>query len=231
MGDPKKTRKHFKRPLKIWDKGNIERERVLKQAYGLKNKRELWKAETILRKKKHNARSLLALPLEQRLKREEQLLQSLARVGLLTQKATLDDVLTLNVESLLERRLQTIVWRKGLGNTAIQARQFITHGHIAIGGRRVTAPGYVITAEEDGKISYYGGKKMILKPVVEDKKKGKKPGETEKEFEEAKPADEKGGKMADQSAADVMKAVREARMAKKEPQEKEGGEKAEEGEA
>jgi len=224
MGDPKKTRKHFKRPLKIWDKQNIEREKILKGTYGLKNKRELWKAETTLRKKRHSARSLLALPLEQRLKREQQLLQSLARIGLLSQKATLDDVLTLGIESLLERRLQTLVLRKGLANTAIQARQFITHGHIAINGRRLTAPSYIVTAEEDEKISYYGGRKMVLKPVVEDKKKAKKPGETAKEFEEAKPgaADSTAG----QSAEDIMKAVREARMGKKETQESEGNAEA-----
>lgn len=226
MGDPKKTRKHFKRPLKIWDKENIEKEKILKETYGLKNKRELWKAETILRKKRHSARSLLALPLEQRLLREQQLLQSLARIGLLSQKAILDDVLTLGIESLLERRLQTLVWRKGLANTAIQARQFITHGHVAINGKRLTAPGYIVTAEEDEKIAYYGGKKMVLKPVVEDKKKAKKPGETAKEFEEAKPAE--ADAMAGKSAEDVMKAVREARMAKKEKgQESEGSAEAE----
>ncbi len=76
MGDPRKTRKQFKRPLKIWDKANLEKERALLQGYGLKNKREIWRIETMLRKKRHSARSLLALPLEERLKREKQLLQN-----------------------------------------------------------------------------------------------------------------------------------------------------------
>jgi len=207
MGDPRKTRKHFKRPLRIWDKANIEREKILKETYGLKNKQEIWKTETMLRKKRNSARSLLALPLEERMKRQEQLLKSLARIGILDAKATLDDVLTLNVESFLERRLQTIVWRKGLANTATQARQFITHGHIAISGKRVTAPSYVIKAEEEGKIGYYAGKKMVLKPPVEEKKKGKKKTVKDK-FEEAKPAEEKPAEI---SSAETMAAVRAAR--------------------
>jgi small subunit ribosomal protein S4 len=190
MGDPRKTRKHFKRPLKIWDRENIEREKALKQTYGLKNKREIWRAETILRKKRNSARSLLALALEERLKREKELLQSLARLGILNEKAGLDDVLTLTVESFLERRLQTLVWRKGLANTTRQARQFITHGHIAIAGKKVGAPSYLVTAEEENKIGYYAGKKMVLRPAIKEKKPAaKEKKKVSKEFEEAKPSE------------------------------------------
>jgi small subunit ribosomal protein S4 len=212
MGDPRKTRKKFKRPLKIWDKTNIEREKTLVQAFGLKNKREIWKMETTLSKKRYSARSLLALPLEERMQREQELLKSLARLGVLDEKASLDDVLTLTVESLLERRLQTIVWRKGLANTAKQARQFITHGHIAIGGRRATAPGHMVTAEEEKKLGYYSGKKMELAPPVKEEKKakGEKKKTAKEAFEEAKP------KEPEAKAEDVMAAVKAARAAKNE---------------
>jgi len=220
MGDPRKTRKKFKRPLKIWDNTNLEREKTLVQAYGLKNKRELWKMETVLSKKRYSARSLLALPLEERMQREQELLKSLARLGMLDEKASLDDVLTLTVESLLERRLQTIVWRKGLANTANQARQFITHRHIAIDGRRATAPSHMVTAEEEKKIGYYGGKKMELAPPEKkDEKKGKaedKKKTVKEEFEAAKPAE------PEVKADDVMAAVKAARAAKKAKEEGEG---------
>ncbi len=209
MGDPRKTRKKFKRPLKIWDNTNLEREKILVQTFGLKNKREIWKTETLLSKKRYSARSLLALPLEERMQREQELLKSLARLGLLDEKASLDDVLTLTVESLLERRLQTIVLRKGLANTAKQARQFITHGHIAIGGRKATTPGHMVTAEEEKKLSYYAGKKMELAPAEKEDKKGKakaKKKTVKEEFEEAKPQ---------AKADDVMTAVKAARTAKK----------------
>jgi len=223
MGDPKKTRKQFRRPLKIWDSASLESEKQLVQGYGLRNKREIWKTETQLRKKRKNARSLLALPLEERLKREKDLMESLARLGILNEKATLDDVLTLKVDSFLERRLQTIVWRKGLANTASQARQFITHGHIAIDSKRVTAPSYLVSSEEEKKIGYYGGKKMVLRPVVKEKKEAKK------QFEEAKPAEEKEAGKEEKpqaSAKETLEAVRKARGKEEKPaEEKEAGKK------
>ncbi len=210
MGDPKKTRKQFKRPLKIWDKESIANEKTLMQSYGLRNKREIWKAETILRKKRKTARSLLALELEERVRREKNLMDSLLRLGILDEKATLDDVLTLSIESFLERRLQTLVWRKGLANTANQARQFIVHGHIAVGEVRATAPSLLVTAEQEKSIGYYGGKKMTLKPAEKEKKEAK-PAEKEKglkeEFEEAKPA----GPSANMSPEEVMKLVRQSK--------------------
>lgn len=171
MGDPRKTKKQYRRPMQIWDTESLGRERELRNLYGFKNKRELWKVETILRKKRKSARALLALPLEKRLKKEKELLDSLRKLGLLDSKAVLEDILTLSVQSLLERRLQTIVWRKGLANSIKQARQFITHGHIAIGGRRLTAPNYLVLAGEEEKIGYYAGKKMVLQQKQPEKKK------------------------------------------------------------
>ncbi len=231
MGDPRKTRKQFKRPLQIWNKANIEKEKNLKEGYGLKNKREIWRAEAMLRKKRQSARSMLALALDERLKREKELLQSLVKLGILDDKATLDDVLTLSVESFLERRLQTVAWRKGLANTATQARQFITHGHIAIAGRRVTAPSYLVTAEEEKKIGYYAGKKMALQPAVKEKKSAKKQGkETQKEksvrekFEEAKPAEEK--KTAAREDKQVEKTSKEEQPKKNAPKQPAKEEKA-----
>ena len=58
---------------------------------------------------------------------------------------------------MLERRLQTIVWKKGLARTIYQARQLIVHGHIAIAGRRVTSPGYLVSREEEDRIDYAPG--------------------------------------------------------------------------
>ena len=68
----------------------------------------------------------------------------------------IDDILSLKVQTQLERRLQTIVYRKGLARSPKQARQLITHGHIAIAGRRVNIPGYHVTRTDEGQIAYYG---------------------------------------------------------------------------
>jgi small subunit ribosomal protein S4 len=142
VGDPKLPKKKFESPRKLWDRTRIEEEKKITQTYGLKNKREIWRAETILRKKRQNARSLLAKPLEERIRREKELLNSLIKLGVLNENAVLDDVLTLTTNELMERRLQTLVWRKGFANTVTQARQFITHGHVAVNSKKVTIPSY-----------------------------------------------------------------------------------------
>lgn len=194
MGDPKKRRKSYQTPRKSFSKERIEKEQETKKTYGLKNTRELYRAESLIRQKRKNARKLLALNLDQRLKREKELLDSLKTIGILRGNPTLEDVLTLTAEALLERRLQTIVWRKGLANTTKQARQFITHGHISIDGEKVNKPSYIVTTEEEGKIAYHK-KEMILeqKKVKVTKEKTSEKKELEEAFEEAKPIEKKDG--------------------------------------
>jgi small subunit ribosomal protein S4 len=194
MGDPKKKRKQFQRPRKSFQKERIEKERELKKIYGLKNKRELFRAETIVRAKRGTARKLLALSLENRLKREKELLDSLINIGVLNASPTLEDVLVLTTEALLERRLQTIVWRKGLANTQKQARQFIVHGHISVDGKKLDKPSYLVLASEEGKIAWYGNEMMFEQKKAPTRKEKPKveeaQAELKKEFEEAKPTED-----------------------------------------
>jgi small subunit ribosomal protein S4 len=67
---------------------------------------------------------------------------------------SVDDVLGLDVTDVLERRLQTVVYRKGLANTTSQARQFVSHGHVTVDGRRVTRPSKKVTVAEEGAIEF-----------------------------------------------------------------------------
>lgn len=146
MGDPKKPKKTWKGPRHPWKRDALRREMELLGIYGLRNKRELWKAMTILRKIRHQARRLLA----QRDERQTQeLLSKLHRLGLLSANATLDDVLSLKIEDILERRLQTIVFRRGLAKSMHHARQLVVHGHVAIGGIRVRTPNRLLTIDEE----------------------------------------------------------------------------------
>jgi small subunit ribosomal protein S4 len=156
MGDPKKPRRKWESPGHPWIKPRLQREMELLGKYGLRNKRELWIAETMLRRVKHLARSLLALPEEEREKRLQSLVTRLYNLGILqTLNATVSDILNLSVEAILERRLQTIVWKKGLAKTLHQARQMIVHGHIAIRSRRVTSPNHIVSREEENYVSLY----------------------------------------------------------------------------
>ena len=158
MGDPRKPRKKWESPGHPWIKERLLQEMELVGTYGLRNKRELWIAQTMLRRIRARARALLAMPPEVREREERALIHRLYSLGILpSENATLSDILGLSVEAILERRLQTIVWRKGLAKTIHQARQLITHGHIAIRGRRVTSPGYLVPREEEPYVDFYPG--------------------------------------------------------------------------
>lgn len=154
MGDPKKPRKKWERPGHPWIKDRLAKELELIGKYGLRNKREIWIAQTILRELRRKAKALLSLPPEVRAVKEKQVISKLYSMGLLeTESAVLEDVLGLDVEHVLERRLQTLVFKKGLAKSIYHARQLVVHGHIAIGGRRVTSPGYLVPRSEENLIT------------------------------------------------------------------------------
>ncbi len=162
MGDPRRRRKKFDTPGHPWEKDRIMEEKKIMQEYGLKNKREIWKAETRIREIRMRARALLGYRGEDKDIRVKELLGRLYRLGLLGEEASLDDVLSLGITDWLNRRLQTLVFRKGLARSMKQARQFIVHGLISINGRKVTVPGYIVRREEEDKIGYYKGTPKIL---------------------------------------------------------------------
>ena len=151
MGDPRKSRKSFRRPRRIWNSDQLNSELYIIGSYGLRNKRELWKAQTKVANFRNQARTLLALTLEDRQEKESLLLSFLNKLGL-TSTASLDDILNLKIEDILERRLQTIVMRKMGLKSPLQARQVVIHGHVSIGNRKVNLPGYLVKKEDESKI-------------------------------------------------------------------------------
>jgi len=134
-------------------------EKELSKKYGLKNKTEIWKARAELRRYRRHARHLqakLGTGDPQAVKESQELLEKLSRLGILYgEDVDLNSILGLEVESMLARRLQTIVYLKGMANSMEQARQFIVHGHIAIDGRKVTVPGYLVRKSEEETLSYF----------------------------------------------------------------------------
>jgi small subunit ribosomal protein S4 len=146
------------------------------RSYGLKNKKEIWKAATTLRKYRREARKLLFETQELGERGEhakferEKFLSKLKKIGLIGNDSTLDEVLTLKVEDVLERRLQTLVNKKGLANSTKQSRQFIVHGHISVGGRRLTVPSYAVPMDEEEIIEFYGGSPISKEISVESSK-------------------------------------------------------------
>lgn len=130
--------------------------------YGLFRKVEIWRAQTLLRNFRGQARNLLAASGTQAERETKQLLTRLHGLGLVGEAATLDDVLGLSVDKILERRLQTIVQKKGLAQTMKQARQLVTHGHIAIAGRRVNVPSYLVPINEEDSVTFAAGKSFLV---------------------------------------------------------------------
>ena len=165
MGDPKYPSRIWKKPKRPLNYDFMMEDLNTLGNYGLKNKRELWKARTELSRVRHQARSLLALRQEIRAQKEPVLMKSLVKIGLVKSDATLDDVLNLAVNNLLDRRLQTIVQRKFTLKTPYQARQAIVHGHISIDDRIITVPSYIVAVKEENSIKI-SSKFKIQSPVV-----------------------------------------------------------------
>lgn len=154
MGDPRRFRNKYERPKKLWDAQRIEEDGTLKSEYALKNMRELFVMNQELKKYRREARRMMSLSDDERKKSEAKVLAKLNKFGILDKTATLDDVLSLSVRDILERRLQTRVYKKGLAKTMRQSRQFITHGMITVSGRKVSSPSYLVDAEDDATIAY-----------------------------------------------------------------------------
>ncbi len=155
----KTLKKSYETPNKGWDRERIDREENYLMNYGLTEKRELWKVESLVRNFRREARKLNATKDEQR---EKSLLNKLERLGVVGKDSDLTDILDMSLEDILERRLQTIVYRKGLASTMKQARQFINHGHIIIGDNKVNVPGYLVTKEEEKDLKVSPNAKKII---------------------------------------------------------------------
>ena len=187
MGDPKYPRKVWRKPKRPLNYELKMDELQTLGTFGLRTKRELWKAHTELSRVRQQARSLLALTQEARAEKEPILLKSLSRIGLVAENASLDDVLNLKPTDLLARRLQTIVSKKLGFKTPYQERQAVIHGHIMVGDRKVDIPSYTVTVAEEDSVHFSPESKI---PEMLEKTKAEAPKvEAPAEGEEATPAE------------------------------------------
>jgi small subunit ribosomal protein S4 len=212
MGYPGKKRKSYETPKHPWQEARMAAEVQLIKAYGLRNKREVWKAASMLRMYRSEARILLAnvaggqgVEVEGHLKTQsDEILSKLIRYGILKQDSDIDGILSLKTENILERRLQTQVLRLGLARTVVQARQFITHGHIAVNGRKATIPGMLVSKGDEMHIGYYGNSPLMSEAHPE------------------RPV-QVASALADSTT--TLKAVADAKQAREKPPERGGGKK------
>ena len=160
MGEPKFSRPRTQTPTHPWKQERIDEEHDLKERYGLKKvggMREIWREKSALRRHRNQAMKLIGRVDSTEghyAKEKEQLLNSLTKKGLLQTGADVGDVLEINVEHMLSRRLQSVVYYKGLAPSMRAARNLIVHGHICIGDQRMTVPGYHVLKEEEDSLKY-----------------------------------------------------------------------------
>jgi len=178
MGDPRRTRRKYQKPAHPWEGLRIEEEKEITKEYGLKNKKEIWKAQSKVRSFARLAKKITSSKTPQALKEEKELLNKLFKYNLLSKDAKTEDILSLETKHLLERRLQTIVFKKGLTRTMNQARQAITHGHVSIDNKKVDVPSYLVSRDQENKIS--------LSPKLKFQREEKVKEEIKKEKEEIK---------------------------------------------
>ena len=155
MGDPKTQKKKYMTPGHPWQKERIERESKLMKEYGIKNKKELWKMDTSRKKLSVQVKAMIADQTPQAEIEKKQMVEKLFKLGYLgTENSDFDDVLSIGIKDILERRLQTLVFKKKIANSISQARQFIVHCHITVAGKKVTSPSHITTRGEEATIQF-----------------------------------------------------------------------------
>ena len=170
----KKLTKQYETPFEAWDSERIEKEAELVEEFGLRNKREVYKAESELRGLRRQARKAAASEDEEQ---KKPLLEKAHRLGLIKKDGEIVDILSLETRDILNRRLQTAVERKGYADTPLEARQKVVHGHVYVNGERVNVPGYLLTQDEEKNIE-------LRMPEPEDEEETEEAEEASEEVEE-----------------------------------------------
>lgn len=178
----RKIRKKYQTPKHPWQAQRIKDERALTKRYGLKNKKEVWRAMSALRNWRAQARKLVGLPESERIAKQKELFVKLQSYGILADKADLDDILDLGIEEVLDKRLQTIVHKQGLASTVKQARQFVVHGKILVNSAVVNSPAYKVKkTDKIGLVAGFSPKirkskaaKVEVKPEASEEAQGVK---------------------------------------------------------
>lgn len=168
MAGIRRQKKLYSRPMKPYDSERIREENSVSKKYGLKNKREIWKAEAKVTRLRGLAKKLITAPLEE----QEKFISKLIEMGFLNPESNkIDSVLEMKKEDYLNRRLQTVVYKKGIAKSLKHARQLVTHKYIRVGNRVINIPSYIVNVGEEKAVSVVASKpKGEAKAVLTEEK-------------------------------------------------------------
>jgi len=156
----KRKHKKYSKPKRPFDKIRILEESKIKEEFGLKNKREIWKTEARIKSIRERAKRLISADE----KEKEAFFNRLKKIGFNVN--SIGDVLSLDLKDYLKRRLQTIIVDKKMASTLKGARQLITHKKVLVNGSVVNSPSYIVPIELEDKISLK--LKKVKKKVKEE---------------------------------------------------------------
>jgi small subunit ribosomal protein S4 len=193
MGDPGRQRKKYQVPSHPWRGERIAEENILEKEYGTKNKTEIYRLQSLLSKFKREAKRLIAIHTEQAELEKKRLLSKLESLKLLSPGAKLDNVLAMSIKDLMERRIQTLLLRKGMARSVKQARQFITHKHVMVKGKLITSPSTLLAADEEATLEFVSTSALAnpAHPEREIKKKAEEPQKEKKKKEQGRDRQER----------------------------------------
>eukprot|EP00929_Paragymnodinium_shiwhaense_P079063 TRINITY_DN410_c0_g1_i1.p1 TRINITY_DN410_c0_g1~~TRINITY_DN410_c0_g1_i1.p1 ORF type:complete len:193 (+),score=55.20 TRINITY_DN410_c0_g1_i1:69-647(+) len=149
--------KTFRKPKRPFEKERLDAEMKIIGEYGLKNKREVWRVQYALAKIRTAARTLLTLEdkSQARIFQGEALLRRMCRLGLLSEsERKLDYVLGLTAAKIMERRLQTKVFKLGLAKSIHHSRCLIRQRHIRVGKQICDIPSFLVRVDSEKHIDF-----------------------------------------------------------------------------
>jgi small subunit ribosomal protein S4 len=158
----KRKHKTYSRPKRPFDKARIEEEGKIRTEFGLKSKREIWKADAKISSIREKAKKLISANAQE----QEAFFGRLQKIGLNVN--TIGDVLSLDKRDYLKRRLQTVLVQKKMATTPKSARQLITHKKVLINGESINAPSFIVPVELEDKISIKKNKVKVKKSEVKE---------------------------------------------------------------
>jgi ribosomal protein uS4 len=162
----KRKHKTYSRPKRPFDKARIQEEVEIKKEFGLKNKKEIWKAEAKIKKIREKAKKLISVDESEK----DAFFERLKKIGFKVN--SISDVLSLDKKDYLKRRLQTILVTKKLVSTLREARQLITHKKVFVGENNVNSPSYIIPVDLENKIAIRSKKQK--KKIAKEENIGEK---------------------------------------------------------